>query len=120
AAGGPGNPRPGQARPPNKTPPASRGGHRVENLTTRHRGNSRARQLPNAAISPCVSPSTKFYGKSRTRRFVPRTQFAVKFPWWCRRRRRMSADGDGFYTFSTVCIPPAKPGDAQTGETLDY
>ena len=45
------------------------------------------------------SPSTKFYGKSRTRHFVPRTQFAVKFPWWCRRRRRMSADGDGFYTF---------------------
>ena len=110
------------------------------NSTRSTRGNSRARQLPNAAISPCVcpgcgarimrraldgacilrplpllrlaasaaggarlrSPSTKFYGKPRTRHFVPRTQFAAKFPCRCRRRRRMSADGDGFYTFSTV------------------
>ena len=63
------------------------------------RGNSRARQLPNAAVSPCVSPSTKFYAKSRTRHCVPRTQFDVKFPRKCRRRRHMSADGDDFRLF---------------------
>ena len=112
------------------------------NSTRCTRGNSRARQLPNASVSPCVcpgcgarimrralngacilrplpllrlaasaaggarlrSPSTKFYGKSRTRHFVPRTQFAVKFPCRCRRRRRMSADGDGFRLFrQSVC-----------------
>ena len=101
------------------------------------RGNSRARQLPNAAVSPCVCPgcgarimrraldgacilrplpllrlaasaaggarlrssSTKFYAKSRTRHCVPRTQFDVKFPRRCRRRRQMSADGDDFRLF---------------------
>ena len=51
------------------------------------------------------SPSTKFYGKSRTRRFAPRTQFAVKFPCRCRRRRRMSADGDDFRFFRQFGLP---------------
>ena len=51
------------------------------------------------------SPSTKFYGKSRTRRFAPRTQFAVKFPCRCRRRRRMSADGDDFRLFRQSGLP---------------
>src|SRR5699024_5872280 len=45
---------------------------------------------------PLESPSTKFYSKSRARSKAPRTQFAAKFPCRCRRRRRMSADGDGF------------------------
>ena len=64
----------------------------------RHKGQQPRTAAPNASVSPCVSPSTKFYAKPRTRHFVPRTQFGVKFPWRCRRRRRMSADGDGFYT----------------------
>ena len=45
------------------------------------------------------SSSTKFYAKSRTRHCVPRTQFDVKFPRRCRRRRQMSADGDDFRLF---------------------
>ena len=51
------------------------------------------------------SPSTKFYGKSRTRRFAPRTQFAVKFPCRCHRRRRMSADGADFRLFRQSGLP---------------
>ena len=42
------------------------------------------------------TPSTKFYGKSRTRSLRPRTQFTVKFPCMYPHRRRMSADADGF------------------------
>ena len=115
------------------------------NSTRFTRGNSRARQLPNVAVSPCVcpgcgarimrraldgacilrplpllrlaasaaggarlrSPSTKFYSKSRTRSKAPRTQFAVKFPCRCRRRRRMSADGDRFRLFYGIeCMGP--------------
>ena len=45
------------------------------------------------------SPSKKFYGKSRTRHFVPRTQFAVKFPWWCRRRRACPPTATDFILF---------------------
>src|SRR5699024_7612474 len=49
------------------------------------------------------TPSTKFYGKSRTRSTAPRTQFAAKFPWRCLRRRRMSADdGDVFILFDSL------------------
>ena len=56
-------------------------------------------------------PSTKFHGKSRTRRFAPRTQFAAKFPCRCRRRRRMSADGDDFRLFrQSAARPPVFHG----------
>ena len=93
---------------PGRSPPA----HSVSRNSTRcTRGNSRARQLPNAAVSPCVSPSTKFHVKSRTRRYAPRTQFAAKFPCQCRRRRRMSADGDDFRIFDSLGpgrSPPAQ------------
>ena len=69
----------------------------VSSFSTRCKGgNSRARLCLPRLFPPLESPSTKFCGKSRTRRFAPRTQFAAEFPWWCRRRRRMSADGDGF------------------------
>src|SRR5699024_8820155 len=49
--------------------------------------------------SPLESPSTKFTPKPRTRRRAPRTQFWGKFPCRCRRRRRMSAGGDGLKIF---------------------
>src|SRR5699024_10858826 len=38
---------------------------------------------------------------------APRTQFAAKFPCRCRRRRRMSADGDVFNFFDRPKRPPA-------------
>src|SRR5699024_9570865 len=56
------------------------------------------------------SPSTKFCGKSRTRRYAPRTQFAAKFPCRCRRRRRMSADGDDFRIFRQSVASPSGRG----------
>ena len=60
-------------------------------------GNSRARQLPNAAISPFGIPFDKILRQiAHSSLGAPRTQFAVKFPCRCRRRRRMSADGDVF------------------------
>src|SRR5699024_6620060 len=93
-----------------KALPARRGLSVSRNSTRCTRGNSRARRLPNASVSPCVSPSTKFYVKSRTRHFVPRTQFAVKFPCRCRRRRHMSADGDGSRLFRQSEALPARRG----------
>src|SRR5699024_4203157 len=70
--------------------------HSVSRNSTRcKRGNSRARLCLTRLLPLLGTPSTKFYGKSRTRSTAPRTQFAAKFPCRCRRRRRMSADGDG-------------------------
>src|SRR5699024_6650487 len=44
--------------------PGPRPSWSVSSSSTRStRGNSRARQLPNASVSPCVSPSTKFQAK---------------------------------------------------------
>ena len=38
---------------------------------------------------------------------APRTQFAAKFPCMCRRRRRMSADGDVFKQYESARGDPA-------------
>ena len=90
-------PRKSKASVCRRRPAACGGFQRVEKLDTLQRGQQPRTAAPNASISPLLkSPSTKFYGKSRTRHCVPRTQFAAKFPCRCRRRRRMSADGDAF------------------------
>src|SRR5699024_2842840 len=73
--------------------------HAAKGATAAH-GNRLTRPFPLLG-----TPSTKFCGKSRTRRYAPRTQFAVKFPCRCRRRRRMSADGDGFRLFRQSGLP---------------
>ena len=47
-----------------------------------------------ARVSPLWNPlSTKFYGKPRTRRKTPRTQFAEKFPCLCRHHRHTAPAG---------------------------
>src|SRR5699024_4252405 len=81
------------------------------NSTRCKRGNSRARLRLTRLFPLLGTPSTKFYGKSRTRRYAPRTQFAAKFPCRCRRRRRMSADGDDFRLFrQSAARPPVFHG----------
>src|SRR5699024_3249523 len=99
-------------QPRTAAPTATVSPFEMSGLRCPHRAARLGRRLHSATAAPapprCIrrrrrsapQPSTKFCGESRTRHFVPRTQFAAKFPCWCRRRRRMSADGDGFYTFS--------------------
>ena len=66
-------------------------------------GNSRARQLPNAAISPFGVPFDKILRQTAHSSLnAPRTQFAAKFPCMCRRRRHMSAGGDNFQTILLI------------------
>ena len=77
------------------------------NSTRCKRGNSRARLRLTRLFPLLKTPSTKFYGKLRIRSTAPRTQFAVKFPCRCLRRRRMSADGDVFILFYSLKRPRA-------------
>ena len=67
-----------------------------QKLTRCKRGTSPARLRLTGLFPLLDTLSTKFHGKSRTRHFVPRTQFSAKFPCMCPCRRRRSADEDGF------------------------
>ena len=83
--------------------PCQAAGLSVSSFSTRCKGgNSRPRRCLRLLFHPLESHSTKFHGKSRTRRFAPRTQFAAKFPCRCRRRRHVSADGDDFRLFDSL------------------
>ena len=85
--------------PPKQSAPPGSGGALFACRETRHaqEGQHSRTMTRVARVSPLWNPlSTKFYGKPRTRRKTPRTQFAAKFPCRCRHHRRVSADGDRF------------------------
>ena len=58
------------------------------------KGQQSRTAVPDAPVSPFGFPFDKISAKIAHSSHTPRTQFCLKFPWRCRRRRHMSAVGD--------------------------